>query len=236
MSKYQNANKLIGLFILASIFEIASFYFLNKNLNLAFKIFPTSCLFYYYYRSTPFPKKNFDKFLLVSIIITFLGEISFTFTHLELFISITLILYLIEHQIYISLVRSQRKGVFNFGNKDFFKSGWPYLIFAFFFFGFFLMEIVPDSFFFLVIIYVFQLAVLGVFSILISSAYPGKKFLLWGIVINIISDVLSSIYLFQGHFYMDYLFIRSSFLLSKILIIIGFVEGRKHLELKYSKI
>ena len=235
MIKTGNAKKYVYLFFIASVIEITSYYFFGEIASLIIKIFPTLSLFFYYYLSSPFPKKNFDKFLLGSIIFTFFGEIAFSFSHIDLVITFALFFYLIEHQIYIRLVRSQRKGEFYFGSKDFFKFGWPYLLFAFLFFGFFLMEIVPDSFFFLVLIYVFQFAILGVFSILISSENPGKNFLLWGIALNVISDILSSFYLFQNGFNYDYLLIRATFLFSKFLIVSGFIEGRKHVELKYRK-
>jgi N-acetylmuramoyl-L-alanine amidase len=82
----------------------------------------------------------------------------------------------------------------NFKNSRLIVKGWPYLVIAFFFFGFILMNAVPDTFFILVILYVFQSALLGVFSLLLNNNHNGKKWLVYGVGLNCLADAGASYY------------------------------------------
>lgn len=222
------------LFFVLLILEILTFYFLDKRTSLIFKLSTSGVLFWYYYSNCPLPRKKYDKILLLSIMMTMMGEIAFFLSEIKWMVPVVLFIYLVEHQLYIILIRNPRIDIYNFGNKDFLSNGWPYLLFAFLFFGFYLKDIVPDSIFFLVLLYVFQFGILGVFSFLVNQDNPGKIWFIWGVILNIISDVFSSVFFFQGPYLLDYFLIRTTFIVSKFLIINGFLKSRKRFKVKYS--
>lgn len=220
-------NTIGYLIFILLIFEVLAFYFDFFWVNLALKFLLVGGIFLYYCLEIKPSFINYDRIFLVSLIFSFLGEICFVIPKNDLITSILLFSYLIEHQIYIVLMRRPSMGSQSFSFKAILLAGWPYLLAAFLFFGFFLMEIVPDSVFLLMVLYVFQFAMLGAHSLMLNEKFTGKPFLISGVIFMVLSDILSSWYIFLGKFPADYLLIRVSYVSAKILLTYGFLKNRK---------
>lgn len=223
-----NRNLLLFVSILLLlIIEISLNEFGYNYLNILTKIFMAVLLIYFY--KTQYNGDFFfaDKIFITAFVFGFLGEIVFLYQNTEVLKSILLFLYLIEHQLYIVLLRRPRFQRKNITNLDLLRKGWPYILSAFLFFGFFLMEIVPDSIFVLMIFYVFQFAILGAYSLMLNNNFEGKKYIIVGIVVMAASDVISSWYVFLGDFWYAYPIIRTVYITSKFLLVLGFALNRK---------
>lgn len=206
--------------------EIASHFYLGIVANILFKACISVLVFLLYFTKIEGKLNQSDKLFFSTILVGFVGEVFFVFQKTEITSSFLIFLYLVEHQIYITLLRPSSLTNINAGNLDLLKKGWPYIILAFLFFGFFLMEIIPDSVFVLMIFYVFQFTIMGAYSLMLVQSKRGKKYIIVGVILLAISDVLSSYYVFIGIFAGSYIYIRSIYVFSKVLLAIGFVLNR----------
>jgi hypothetical protein len=209
------------------IIEILLHEFGYVYLNILPKIFIVALFIYFYKTQDEGDIVYTDKIFLTAFVFGFLGEIVFVFQNAEVLKSILLVLYLIEHQLYIVLLRYVGFQKKNITNLDLLIKGWPYILSAFLFFGFFLMEIVPDSTFVLMIFYVFQFAILGAYSLMLNTNFEGKRYIIIGIFVMAASDIISSWYVFLGDFWYAYPIIRIVYVSSKFLLVLGFALNRK---------
>jgi hypothetical protein len=207
--------------------EVVFYYTGNFYLNIAVKFFIAGTLLYFYYVKIGGKALYSDHVFFTAFGFGFLGEIGFVYQKTEVLNSILVFLYLVEHQLYIVLLRQPNFQKKNMTNFDLLKKGWPYILTAFLFFGFFLMEIVPDSIFVLMIFYVFQFAILGAYSLMLNNSFEGKKIIIIGVGIMAVSDIISSWYVFLGDFKFGYPIIRTLYISSKFLLAYGFILNRK---------
>ncbi|MCP9767666.1 hypothetical protein EGI22_07055 [Lacihabitans sp. LS3-19] len=222
-------TKFILLFIVFFLtIEIFSHFYFPIFINVFFKACLSILLFLFYYFQIDGKLIQADKLFFFTIFFGFLGEIFFVFQQNEINNSFLLFLYLVEHQLYISLLRPKRFITYMDSNYDFIKKGWPYLLIAFLFFGFFLMDIIPDSIFLLSIFYVFQFSILGAYSLMLSKNKLGKNYIVLGVIVVSISDILASYYVFIGKFPSSYIIIRAVYYLSKVLLAYGFLLKRNN--------
>jgi hypothetical protein len=223
-----NRNLLLfGSIILLLIVEIFLYRFGYIYLNILSKFFIAALLIYFYKMQHGGNIIYTDKIFFTASFFGFLGEIVFVFQNTEVLKSILLFLYLIEHQLYIVLLRYPGFQKKNMTNLDLLRKGWPYILTAFLFFGFFLMEIVPDSIFVLMIFYVFQFAILGAYSLMLNNNFEGKKYIIVGVFVMAATDIISSWYVFLGDFWYAYPIIRTLYIASKFLLVLGFALNRK---------
>lgn len=223
-------NRKILFFILVGflfILEVTLFYNAYFYSILFIKFLIGVLLIYFYCKQIQGDIITSDKLFFAASLFAFLGEIGFMYPKTEFLNSILVFLYLVEHQLYISLLRQPGYLNKNLSNFDLLIKGWPFILVAFLFFGFFLMEIVPDSIFVLMILYVFQFAILGSYSLTISIGSKGKVFIIFGVVLIAICDILSSWYLFLGEFKFSYIIIRAIYIASKFLLAYGFILNLK---------
>ena len=216
-------SSILVLLIVEIILYQSHFFYLN----ILSKFFIAALLIYFYKIQYSGDIIYTDKIFFTAFVFGFLGEIVFVYQHSEVLKSILLFLYLIEHQLYIVLLRYPGFQKNNMTNLDLLRRGWPYILAAFLFFGFFLMEIVPDSIFVLMIFYVFQFAILGAYSLMLNNNFEGKKYIIIGIFVMAASDIISSWYVFLGDFWYAYPIIRTLYIASKFLLVLGFSLNRK---------
>lgn len=208
------------------IFEIFTHYFLPLNYNLAVKFIPSFLIVVFY---TLEVRKNItlkDKLFIISFAFTIIGEYFFVFRASEIILILNILIYIIEHQLYISTFREEKAVILGIENQNYFKKGLPYILLSFLFFGSILMGNVPDNYFIFVLLYCIQVAILGTLSILRPKQIAGYNMVLAGIFLNVISDALSSIHLFVETFQADYAIIRITFILSKLLLALGLLKSR----------
>lgn len=223
-----NRNLLIFLFVFLSLVLEVSLYYLGYfYLNIVAKFFIGGSLVYFYYSHIKGKLLYSDNIFFTAFAFGFLGEIGFVYQKTEVLNSILVFLYLVEHQLYIILLRQPNFQKKNMTNFDLMKKGWPYILTAFLFFGFFLMEIVPDSIFVLMIFYVFQFAIMGAYSLMLNNSFEGKKYIIIGVGLMAVSDIISSWYVFLGDFQFGYPIIRTLYISSKFLLAYGFILNRK---------
>jgi hypothetical protein len=223
-----NKNLILFLSILLFlIIEILLYEFAFFYLNIIAKIFIATLFVHFYKTQCKGGIIYTDKIFLTTFVFSFLGEIVFVYQKAEVLKSVLLFLYLIEHQLYIVLLRYVGFQKKNITNLDLLRKGWPYILSAFLFFGFFLMEIVPDSTFVLMIFYVFQFAILGAYSLMLNANFEGKRYVIAGIFVMAASDIISSWYVFLGDFWFAYPIIRTVYIASKFLLVLGFALNRK---------
>lgn len=230
VQKRKKMNRKLQLFLLVGflfILEVTLFYNEYFYLNFLVKFLIGGLLIYFYRSQIQGDLITSDKLFFTASVFGFLGEIGFMYPKTEVLTSVLVFVYLVEHQLYISLLRQPGYLNKNLSNFDLLRKGWPFILTAFLFFGFFLMEIVPDSIFVLMIFYVFQFAILGAYSLTLSKGSKGKVFIILGVVLIAISDILSSWYLFLGEFKFAYIIIRGIYISSKFLLAYGFILNLK---------
>ena len=223
-----NKNSLIFLLVfLLLALEVTFYYTGNFYLNIAVKFFIGTLLVYFYYIQIEGKPLYTDNIFFIAFAFGFMGEIGFVYQKTEVLNSILVFLYLVEHQLYIILLRQPNFQKKNMTNFDLMKKGWPYILTAFLFFGFFLMEIVPDSIFVLMIFYVFQFAIIVAYSLMLNNSIEGKKYIIISVGLIAVSDIISSWYVFLGDFKFGYPIIRTLYISSKFLLAYGFILNRK---------
>jgi len=214
------------VFLLLAL-EVTFYYTGNFYLNIAVKILIGGLFVYFYYVQVDGKLLYADNIFFIAFAFGFMGEIGFVYQKTEFLKSMLVFLYLVEHQLYIIILRQssfQKKNITNFYLM---KKGWPYILTAFLFFGFFLMEIVPDSIFVLMIFYVFQFAIMGAYSLMLNKSFEGKKYIILAVGLMAVSDIISSWYVFLGDFKFGYPIIRTLYISSKFLFAYGIIINRK---------
>lgn len=220
-----NKKSIVFISILM-LLEIVVYYVFGASWNLYLKLLPSIFLFFFYFQHVKGNLQLIDKFLLCALVANILGEIAYVFKDNELVFLFILLFYLIEHQLYIIILRKQNGINQSLINESFVKKGWPYLAISFLFFGLILMNNVPDIYFALIILYVVQFAVLGAISLQLRNQLPGKLFIIIGVAVNALSDSLTSWEMFVFPFTGDYVLIRITYVSAKYLIAYGIYQNR----------
>lgn len=213
-------------FILIAILldSILKIYF-ESNFHVFFKFLPFFFIILWFFQNKVGHFRKSDYLVLVSLVFTLSGEILFLFRDSEIIVLIILICYIIEHQIYISLLRISKVNNNLIKNEVIIKKGWPYLLIGFLFFGILLKNSVPDVHYILVIFYVFQISILGAFSLILNKTNKGRKLIIYGVGLMVLSDAFSSYVMFVSPFPYDYFFIRISFVFSKVILMKGYINS-----------
>ncbi len=220
--KYKEGYILAGL----TIAEIISYYFFPHSLNLLLKSLPTLFILYTYRNKMRGYSGEKERLFYTSFVFCIFGEYAFNYRNESLGLMLIILFYLIEHQLYIMIFRREKAIAYGIEHRNYFQKGVPYIIVSFIFFGVFLMNNVPDSYFVMVLLYVVQLAILGTLSILRPVDTYSKTMIILAIAVNTFSDAISSIHLFVGHFFLEYALVRSTFILSRYLMSLGFAGKR----------
>ncbi len=204
---------ILGIFIIC---ECILYFYQNQLTNPILKFIPSFVLFLTYFFNRKKILTNKDKLFLISLLLSLIGEIFFLYNQ-DATIKIVLILvYLIEHQFYISIYREENAEILKVGEENNFLKITPYLILSFLFFGILLMPSVPDKYFLLVLLYSFQMALLGAMSALRKVNKVSYFLMLVAFGLLFISDGLTSIRFFLGEFLLDVVVIRFFYFGSKL--------------------
>jgi hypothetical protein len=217
------------------LLDIVTFHSEIPILNLLFKPWFTLYLAYSFYKSTSNPLSRKNQFLLIALSLTLLGEFLFPFRINPLVSVLIILIYLIEHQIYISIFREEKARLSELNTYEKLLRFLPFLISAFLFFGFMMMPNIPDNFLLLGIIYCVQLCVLAALAVTRITNRRSYKLVIVSLAILIFSDAMTSYLFFIGPFPFDYEIIRIVFLSSKVIFVLGIANSVEfnHLEKEY---
>lgn len=203
------------------ILDIFSFYYWGKYVNIFFKPFFAAYLawWFYQYASKPLSRKN--KLLIISLGVMLIGELLFVFKENEMVNVVIILVYLIEHQMYISIFREENARLNNLLSQKKIVLFIPFLLTCFFFFGYQMMPNIPDNFLLMSIVYCVQLSLMAGLAIAREVNRKSYVMVIASISILLLSDAITSYSLFVSSFYLDYLIVRILFPISKVLFVVG---------------
>lgn len=223
----------LSILLLIFTIELIVHFSFPKPYNLALKPVFLFYVGYIYYQKTSCSRKK-DILFVASLLFSMIGEFLFEFRISQMVQVFILIVYLVEHQVYISIFRLENTKFSNFVSKANYKVTVPILLFFFLFYGFLMMPSVPESPFVLTIFYCVQLAIMGTISYLRKVNSQSYKWVIIGMIFLVTCDALTSLNLFVADFYGQYVLIRIIFLASKVMLATGLLYTLNPPEKEYT--
>ncbi|SOE20662.1 YhhN-like protein [Spirosomataceae bacterium TFI 002] len=227
----------IVILVLLVCIDFYTFYYCESYINLLFKPLFAGFLVWKLYQHSAKPIGRKNKLVIISLAVMLFGEFLFLFRENQMISVIIMLIYLIEHQMYISIFREENARLTNLFNKKNFLISLPLILTCFFYFGSLMMPNIPDNFLLLGIIYCVQLSLLAGLAVARETTKVSYKLVIISMILLILSDSATSYTLFVEAFYSDYAVIRGLFLLSKVLFVLGMCyssDFTNHLDKEYT--
>lgn len=215
------------LILLSFIFlDMILHYFAGYLLNLLLKPLFAFYMAYRFNQVAIKPLSRKSKLVLISLGIMLIGEILFVFRSYEMVKVILLLVFLIEHQLYISIFREENARLSDLQTRGKILFALSLILICFVFFGFLMMPNIPDNFLFLGIIYCVQLSVMCGLAVARQENKTSCILVLIALITLLASDAATSYSFFIGSFNLDYVVIRSLFLIAKIFFVAGILFSK----------